>query len=178
MSETINKQKLDDLSINTIRTLAMDAVQQANSGHPGTPMALAPVAYCLWQRFLRFDPEPSDLAQPRPFRLVGRPCIDAAVLDAPPDRCQGGQPEVRNARAICRWRWTTSSISASSKANAPGHPEYRWTSGVETTTGPLGQGVATSVGMAIAGAGWRATSIGRASSCSIMTSTRCAATAA
>ena len=68
---------MDELCVNTIRTLAMDAVQRANSGHPGTPMALAPVVYCLWQRFLRFDPEPSDLAQSRPIRAcrpATRPC--------------------------------------------------------------------------------------------------------
>jgi transketolase len=64
-------QEISQLCVNTIRTLSMDAVQQANSGHPGTPMALAPVVYCLWQRFLRFDP---DLAQSRPFRALGGPC--------------------------------------------------------------------------------------------------------
>ena len=70
---------IDELCINTIRTLSIDAVQQANSGHPGTPMAMAPVAYMLWQRFLRFDPERSDLAEPRPVRALQRPRLDAAL---------------------------------------------------------------------------------------------------
>ena len=73
-------EKMMQLAINTIRTLAMDAVQQANSGHPGTPMALAPVAYCLWQQFLRFDPDDPDLAQSRPLRALGWPRLDAALL--------------------------------------------------------------------------------------------------
>ena len=73
---------MDGLCVNTIRTLAMDAVQRANSGHPGTPMALAPVVYCLWQRFLRFDPEHPIW----PIRTVGRPCVHAALRHAPPDR--------------------------------------------------------------------------------------------
>ncbi len=73
--------QLDTLSINTIRTLAIDAVQQANSGHPGAPMALAPVAYCLWQRFLRYDPIRSNLAQSRPVRSVERPRVDVVVRD-------------------------------------------------------------------------------------------------
>ena len=143
---------LDQLSINTIRTLSMDAVQAANSGHPGTPMALAPVAYCLWQRFLRFDPERPDLAEPRSLRALDRPRLDAALLAAAPDGRQGGQSKVRDARASRRSRSTTSRRFRQLDSRCPGHPEYRWTSGVETTTGPLGQGVATSVGMAIAGA--------------------------
>ena len=81
-----NDEALDRLAINTIRTLAMDAVQQANSGHPGTPMAMAPVAYDLWQRHLRFDPERSHLAEPRPLRAVDGPRVDAALLDAAPRR--------------------------------------------------------------------------------------------
>src|ERR1700727_692362 len=95
---------LETLSINTIRTLAMDAVQAANSGHPGTPMGMAPTGYVLWQGLLSFDP-------------------DDPIW---PDR------------------------------KCPGHPEYRFTSGVETTTGPLGQGLANSVGMAVPGR-WLAT---------------------
>ena len=97
----VQRHPLDQLCINTIRTLSMDAVQAANSGHPGTPMALAPVAYCLWQHFLRFDPQRPDLAQPRPLRAVGRPRLDAALLAAAPDRRQGGQQGVRDAgRAV------------------------------------------------------------------------------
>ena len=82
---------LDKLCINTIRTLSMDAVQQANSGHPGTPMALAPVIYTLWQDFLRFDPARPDLAQSRPLRAVLWTCLDAALFHAAPCRCESGQ---------------------------------------------------------------------------------------
>ena len=156
----------------------MDAVQAANSGHPGTPMALAPVAYCLWQRFLRFDPE--DPIWPNRDRFVlsiGHASMLlysmlhlTGVKAVNPEYETLGEPSV-TLDDIKHFRQLDS--------NCPGHPEYRWTSGVETTTGPLGQGVATSVGMAIAQR-WhgRATSTGPASSCSITTSTRCAATAA
>ena len=92
---------LDQLCINTIRTLAMDAVQAANSGHPGTPMALAPVAYCLWQHFLRFDPQDPIWPNRDRFVLSVGPRLDAAVLAAAPDRRQGGQQGVRDAgRAV------------------------------------------------------------------------------
>ncbi len=139
----------DVLCVNTIRTLAMDAVQAANSGHPGTPMALAPVAYCLWQRFLRFDP--ADPIWPNRDRFVlsaGHASMllyallhltGVRAVDADYERL--GEPSV-TLDDIRRFRQLES--------KCPGHPEYRWTSGVETTTGPLGQGVATSVGMAIA----------------------------
>jgi hypothetical protein len=75
-----------EISINTIRTLSIDAVQQANSGHPGTPMALAPLVYTIWNRVMRFDPAGPDLAQPRPLRALQRSCLDAALVGAPPDR--------------------------------------------------------------------------------------------
>jgi transketolase len=141
--------KLAQLAINTIRTLSMDAVQQANSGHPGTPMALAPLVYTLWNRVLRFDPR--DPIWPNRDRFVlsnGHASMllwsllhltKTQAVDA--DYEQVGQPAV-SLEDIRRFRQLDS--------KAPGHPEYRWTSGVETTTGPLGQGVATSVGMAIA----------------------------
>jgi transketolase len=145
---------LDRLCIDTIRTLSMDAVQQANSGHPGTPMALAPVAYCLWQRFLRFDP--ADPIWPNRDRFVlsnGHASMLlysllhlTGVKAVDPDYEIPGQPSV-TLDAIRHFRQLDS--------KCPGHPEYRWTSGVETTTGPLGQGIATSVGMAIAGK-WQA----------------------
>ncbi len=141
---------LDQLCINTIRTLSIDAIQKANSGHPGTPMALAPVAYTLWQRFLRFDP--ADPIWPGRDRFVlsaGHASMLlysllhlAGVKAVDPDYEVVGNPAV-SLEDIESFRQLDS--------RAPGHPEYRWTSGVETTTGPLGQGVATSVGMAIAG---------------------------
>jgi transketolase len=141
---------IDELCINTIRTLAMDAVQAANSGHPGTPMALAPVAYCLWQRFLRFDPQ--DPIWPNRDRFVlsaGHASMLlysllhlTGVKAVSKDYERLGEPSVP-LEAIRRFRQLDS--------RCPGHPEYRWTSGVETTTGPLGQGLANSVGMAIAG---------------------------
>jgi transketolase len=140
---------IDQLCINTIRTLSIDAIQKANSGHPGTPMALAPVAYTLWQRFLRFDP--ADPVWPNRDRFVlsaGHASMLlysllhlAGVKAVDPDYEVVGDPAV-SLEDIERFRQLDS--------RAPGHPEYRWTSGVETTTGPLGQGIATSVGMAIA----------------------------
>ncbi len=143
------KQQLDELCINTIRTLSMDAVQQANSGHPGTPMAMAPVVYCLWQRFLRFDP--NDPIWPNRDRFVlsiGHASMLlysalhlTGVKAVNPKYESLGELSVK-LDDIKRFRQLDS--------KCPGHPEYRWTSGVETTTGPLGQGVATSVGMAIA----------------------------
>jgi transketolase len=139
---------IDQLSINTIRTLSMDAVQQANSGHPGTPMALAPVAYCLWHRFLRFDPE--DPIWPNRDRFVlsnGHASMLlysllhlAGVRAVDPNYETLGQLSV-TLDDIKRFRQLGS--------KCPGHPEYHLVSGVETTTGPLGQGVSNSVGMAI-----------------------------
>jgi transketolase len=142
-------QELDQLSVNTIRTLSIDAVQQAKSGHPGTPMALAPLVYTIWNRVMQFDPE--DPIWPNRDRFVlsnghasmlvwsilhltGMKAVNADYENL-------GQPSV-TLEDIRRFRQLDS--------KAPGHPEYHWVSGVETTTGPLGQGVATSVGMAIA----------------------------
>src|SRR5215472_11979114 len=144
------QEPLDQLCVNTIRTLAMDAVQAANSGHPGTPMALAPVVYYLWQRFLRYDP--NDPIWPNRDRFVlsiGHASMLlysmlhlTGVKAVSKDYERLGEPCVP-LDAIKRFRQLDS--------RCPGHPEYRWTSGVETTTGPLGQGLATSVGMAVAG---------------------------
>jgi transketolase len=148
----------DQLCVNTIRTLSIDAIQKAESGHPGTPMALAPLAYTLWQRHLRFDP--ADPIWPGRDRFVlsaGHASMllyallhlaDVRAVDS--DYEVGGEPAV-SLSDIERFRQLDS--------KAPGHPEYRWTSGVETTTGPLGQGVATSVGMAIASK-WQAARYG------------------
>jgi transketolase len=148
--KTNNTTDLDTMCINTIRTLSMDAVQAANSGHPGTPMAMAPVAYCLWQQFLRFDPQ--DPIWPNRDRFIlsaGHASMLlysllhlTGVKAVSKDYEALGEPSVP-LDAIKRFRQLDS--------RCPGHPEYRWTSGVETTTGPLGNGLATSVGMSIAG---------------------------
>ncbi|MBO9378698.1 transketolase [Sphingomonas histidinilytica] len=137
------------LAIDTIRTLAMDAVQKANSGHPGTPMALAPVAYTLWREFLRYDPDTPDWPNRDRFVLsVGHASMLlyavlhlAGVKEIDADGKPTGSPAVSLAD-IEQFRQLGS--------KTPGHPEYRMTTGVETTTGPLGQGCGNSVGMAIA----------------------------
>jgi transketolase len=141
---------LDTLCINTIRTLAMDAVQQANSGHPGTPMAMAPLVYTLWQRHLRFDPDAPIWPNRDRFVLSAghASMLLYALLHLTGVRAVNPKYETQGLPAVTlddirRFRQLDS--------KCPGHPEYRWTSGVEATTGPLGQGVATSVGMAIAG---------------------------
>ncbi|MBI3971107.1 MAG: transketolase [Chloroflexi bacterium] len=141
---------LDQLCINTIRTLSIDAVQQANSGHPGTPMAMAPVVYGLWQRWLRYDPR--DPIWPNRDRFVlsigHASMLLYSMLYLCGVRAVDPQYEQLGTAAV-----TLDDIKRFRQLDSkcPGHPEYRWTSGVETTTGPLGQGVATSVGMAIAG---------------------------
>jgi transketolase len=142
-------KELEQLCINTIRTLSMDAVQQAKSGHPGTPMALAPLVYTIWNRVMRFDPQ--DPIWPNRDRFVLSNGHASMLLwsmlhltrtqAVNADYENLGQPSV-TLDDIRRFRQLDS--------KAPGHPEYHWVSGVETTTGPLGQGVATSVGMAIA----------------------------
>ena len=140
---------LDQLAINTLRTLAMDAVQAANSGHPGTPMALAPVAYTLWQEFLRFDP--ADPIWPNRDRFV-LSAGHASMLLYGLLHLSGTQAVDSQYEVLGRPSVTLDDIKAFRQlgSKCPGHPEYRWTSGVETTTGPLGQGVANSVGMALA----------------------------
>ena len=150
---------LDALSVNTIRTLAMDAVQTANSGHPGTPMAMAPVGYTLWQRFLRFDPD--DPIWPNRDRYVHSMGHASTLLYA--------LLHLSGVKAVNPAYETLGELSVPLEdiqkfrqldSRCPGHPEYRWTSGIETTTGPLGAGVATSVGMAIAGC-WQAAHFNR-----------------
>ena len=145
----MSESKIDQLCIDTIRTLCIDAIQQANSGHPGTPMGIAPVVYSLWQHFLRFDPhEPiwpnrdrfvlsaghASMLLYATLHLTGVRAVDA-------DYEVVGKPSVSLDDIQC-FRQLHSRCA--------GHPEYRWTSGVECTTGPLGQGVAMSVGMAMA----------------------------
>ena len=127
---------LDQLSINTIRTLAMDAVQQANSGHPGTPMALAPLTYVLWRKFLRFNPRNPNWANRDRFVLSNG---HASMLLYAMLHLSGYDVSLDDLKQFRQWGSKT-----------PGHPEYGLTPGVETTTGPLGQGIANSVGMAIA----------------------------
>src|SRR5881409_2972373 len=145
----MSDEQAAQLSINTIRTLSIDAVQQAKSGHPGTPMALAPLVYTIWNRVMNFDPQ--DPIWPNRDRFVlsnGHASMllwsilhltQVRAVNAEYERL--GQPSV-TLDEIRRFRQLDS--------KAPGHPEYHWVSSVETTTGPLGQGVATSVGMAIA----------------------------
>jgi transketolase len=145
----MTSEELDQLAINTIRTLSIDAVQKANSGHPGTPMALAPLIYILWNRVMRFDPK--DPIWPNRDRFIlsnGHASMllwsvlhlsGTLAVNAKYERL--GEPAV-TLDDIGRFRQLDS--------KAPGHPEYHWVSGVETTTGPLGQGIATSVGMAVA----------------------------
>ena len=149
VAEPLTGTRLDQLCINTIRTLSIDAVQAANSGHPGTPMALAPLVYTLWNRVMQFDPQ--DPIWPNRDRFVlsngHASMLLWSLLHLTRTRAVNseyerlGQPSV-TLDDIRHFRQLDS--------RAPGHPEYRWVSGVETTTGPLGQGVATSVGMAIA----------------------------
>ena len=140
---------LDLLSVNTIRGLSMDAVQRANSGHPGTPMGIAPVAYTLWQQFLRFDP--SDPIWPNRDRFVlsegHASALLWSLLHLTGVRAVDPDYEILGTPAV-----SMDDLKAFRQlgSHCPGHPEYRLTSGVEATTGPLGQGVANSVGMAIA----------------------------
>jgi len=146
---SLTDSKLDQLCVNTIRTLSIDAVQQAKSGHPGTPMALAPLIYTIWNRVLRFDPQ--DPIWPNRDRFVlsngHASMLLWSALHLSGTRAVNAGYETLGQQSVTlddirRFRQLDS--------KAPGHPEYHWVSGVETTTGPLGQGVATSVGMAIA----------------------------
>src|SRR6478672_588163 len=141
---------IDELTINTIRTLTLDAVEKAASGHPGTPMGMAPVGYTLWSRFLRYDPDHPDWPNRDRFVLsVGHASLLlysllhlSGVREIGPDGRLTGQPAV-SLDDIRQFRQLDS--------KTPGHPEYRVTTGVEATTGPLGQGCGNSVGMALAG---------------------------
>ncbi len=149
MTTTDTQVELDSKCIDTIRTLCIDAIEAANSGHPGTPIGIAPVTYTLWQRFLRFDP--ADPIWPNRDRYVLSSGHASALLwsmlhltgvqAVDPDYEILGTPAV-SLDDLRHFRQLDS--------KAPGHPEYRWTSGVEATTGPLGTGAATSVGMAVA----------------------------
>ncbi len=145
----MSDQNVEQLAINTIRTLSIDAVQAAKSGYPGTPMALAPLVYTLWNRVLHFDPQ--DPIWPNRDRFVLSNGHASMLLYSVLHLCG-----VKAASPTCaqgdRLAVTLDDIKGFRQAGSrcTGHPEYGWTSGVETTTGPLGQGVATSVGLAIA----------------------------
>jgi transketolase len=141
-------EEMTQLAINTIRTLSIDAVQQAKSGHPGTPMALAPLIYTIWNRVMRFDPE--DPVWPNRDRFV--------LSNGHASMLLWSVLHLTRTKAVNANYERLGHVSVSLDdirhfrqldSKAPGHPEYHWVSGVETTTGPLGQGVATSVGMAI-----------------------------
>jgi len=151
----VSQSNIEQLAINTIRTLSIDAVQQANSGHPGAPMGLAPVVYTLWQRFLRYDPANpiwpnrdrfvlsaghASMLLYSTLHLAGVKAVDhhGKVLD----QLSVSMDEIKRFRQL--------------DSRTPGHPESHLTTGVETTTGPLGQGAGNSLGMAIAGK-WLAT---------------------
>lgn len=159
MPPSVNISHPDELAVATIRTLAMDAVQAASSGHPGTPVALAPVAYTLWQEFLRFDPgapiwpnrDRFVLSAGHASTLLYSLLHLTGVRSVNPEYEVLGEPSV-GLDDLKRFRQLDS--------KCPGHPEYRWTAGVEATTGPLGTGFATSVGMAMASK-WQAATYNR-----------------
>jgi transketolase len=156
----VTGQQLDTLCINTIRTLAIDAVQQANSGHPGAPMGLAPAAYCLWQQFLRYDPaDPTWLNRDRFVLSNGHASMLLYAM-----------LHLAEVRQVDENGKLTKELSVSMDdikhfrqlgSRTPGHPESHITTGVEVTTGPLGQGIGNSVGMAIAGK-WQAANFNKA----------------
>ncbi len=134
--ETLEKIGIEELSINTIRTLAMDAVQKADSGHPGTPMALAPVAYVLWKKFMKHNPlDPEWFNRDRFILSNGH----ASMLIYAILYLTGYKISLQDIKNFRQWGSIT-----------PGHPERSLTPGIETTTGPLGQGIMNSVGMAVA----------------------------
>src|SRR6266852_3081806 len=146
--KSLSNPEMDQLCINTIRTLSIDAVQQAKSGHPGTPMGLAPLVYTIWNRAMHFDPrEPLWPNRDRFVLSNGHASMLLwSILHLTKTQAVNAEYETLGQESvplddIRRFRQLDS--------KAPGHPEYHWVSGVETTTGPLGQGVATSVGMAI-----------------------------
>ena len=169
---------LDQLSINTIRTLSMDAVQQANSGHPGTPMALAPVVYTLWQKFLRFDPE--DPIWPNRDRFVlsigHASMLLYSMLHLTGVKAVNGKYE--QAGPALASRWTTSSISASSTASAPAIPNIAGPPASKPPPGRSARASPPASAWPSPASGWRRTSTGPASRCSTTTSTPSAATAA
>src|SRR3982751_2115588 len=137
------RQSIDDLCINAIRVLSMDAVQKADSGHPGTPMALAPLAYVLWSRHLRYNPaNPAWLNRDRFVLSAGH----ASMLLYSVLYLTGYDLTLDDLKQFRQW-----------ESKTPGHPELGYTPGIETTTGPLGQGIGNAIGMAVAEAHLAAT---------------------
>jgi transketolase len=132
---TLTDAEVQKLCINAIRVLAMDAVQKADSGHPGTPMALAPLAYVLWSRHLRYDPKDPEWINRDRFILS---CGHASMLLYSVLYLTGYNLSIEDLKQFRQW-----------ESRTPGHPEYGYTPGVETTTGPLGQGMGNAVGMAV-----------------------------
>ena len=159
LAVTSEREPIEKLAINTIRTLCMDAVQVANSGHPGSPMGMAPTAYVLWQRFLRFDPNNPIWGNRDRFVLSAghASTLLYSLLHLTGVKAVNPKYEVLGELSV-----PLDSLKSFRQLDSkcPGHPEYRWTSGVETTTGPLGQGLATSVGMALASR-WAAATFNR-----------------
>jgi transketolase len=138
----VSSPTIDERCINTIRTLAMDAVQKANSGHPGTPMALAPLIYTLWQRFLRFDP--GKPLWPNRDRFVLSNGHASMLLYATLHLAGFTSVELPNGRRAVAVSLDDIKRFRQLDSPCPGHPEYGLTAGVETTTGPLGQGCGNS----------------------------------
>ncbi len=149
-TELAENARIDQLCINTLRTLAIDQVEQAKSGHPGTPMGAAPIAYCLWQRFMCFDP--NDAEWPNRDRFVLSAGHASALLYGLIYLCSIKAKGIHGQNPA-EFAVTMADLKSfrQESSRCTGHPEYGWTAGVETTTGPLGQGAASSVGMAIAG---------------------------
>ncbi len=169
--------KIDELCINTIRTLSMDAVQQANSGHPGTPMAMAPVAYCLWQNFLNFDPE--DPIWPNRDRFV-LSMGHASMLLYSMLHLTGVKAVNPKYERLGEVSVTLDDIKGFRQLDSkcPGHPEYRWTSGIERRPARWGRALRRASAWPLPGNGSARISIGPALRCSITMSMHCVATAA
>jgi transketolase len=173
----IDPQELDQLCINTIRTLSIDAVQRANSGHPGTPMDAAPTVSCLWPRFLRYDPPEPDwpnrdrfvLSSGHASALLYSLIYLAGIKAANPTYEQVGRPAV-----------TLDDLEAFRQAGSrcPGHPEYGWTSGSRAPPGHSAGGWRPASAWRLPSAGWRRPTTVRAMTCSTTASTPCVATAA
>ncbi len=173
LKTSLSERSIDELCINTIRTLSMDAVQQAESGHPGTPMALAPVIYTLWQRFPAFRSRESDLAESRPLCAVQRPCLDAALCDAASHRRKGAQCRARAPRRA-RGHARRHQALPSDRQQLPRTSRIPPDDGRRDDNRPAGSGLRDERRHGDRGALVGANiSIGRTSRCSTTTFTRC-----